>query len=263
MSFVDAATLPCAGVTAWNAIFESSNGIRPGDTVLLLGTGGVSHPRPAAGQRGRAEHHHHLVQRREAAARARARRAPHDQLPHAPGMAGRGAARDPRRGRARGAGSGRPGHREPLGGLGRDGRQRRHHRRRQRLRRRGQSGHPAGRRQAHGRHLRRQPRACWNRSCASPTPAAMQPVVDRVFTFDQAREAYRHMASGSHFGKVVIAVRLTAHGSAPDLDQFDLEQLRPQLAGHVQLVLLRLVRDAVQDRIDDWSCRAGPAAAGR
>jgi NADPH:quinone reductase-like Zn-dependent oxidoreductase len=34
----------------------------------------------------------------------------------------------------------------------------------------------------------------------------LQPVVDRVFTFDQAREAYRHMASGSHFGKVVIAV---------------------------------------------------------
>jgi NADPH:quinone reductase-like Zn-dependent oxidoreductase len=34
----------------------------------------------------------------------------------------------------------------------------------------------------------------------------LQPVVDRVFTFDQAREAYRHMESGSHFGKVVIAV---------------------------------------------------------
>lgn len=34
----------------------------------------------------------------------------------------------------------------------------------------------------------------------------IQPVVDRVFTFDQAREAYRYMASGSHFGKVVIAV---------------------------------------------------------
>jgi NADPH:quinone reductase-like Zn-dependent oxidoreductase len=34
----------------------------------------------------------------------------------------------------------------------------------------------------------------------------LQPVVDRVFTFGQAREAYRHMESGSHFGKVVIAV---------------------------------------------------------
>jgi NADPH:quinone reductase-like Zn-dependent oxidoreductase len=36
--------------------------------------------------------------------------------------------------------------------------------------------------------------------------AQVQPVVDRVFGFDQAREAYRYMESGSHFGKVVIAV---------------------------------------------------------
>jgi len=36
--------------------------------------------------------------------------------------------------------------------------------------------------------------------------SGIQPVVDRVFTFDQAREAYRYMESGSHFGKVVIAV---------------------------------------------------------
>jgi NADPH:quinone reductase-like Zn-dependent oxidoreductase len=42
LSFIDASTLPCAGVTAWNAIFESSHALRPGDSVLLLGTGGVS-----------------------------------------------------------------------------------------------------------------------------------------------------------------------------------------------------------------------------
>ncbi|MCC2954895.1 NAD(P)-dependent alcohol dehydrogenase [Massilia sp. IC2-477] len=42
LSFVEASTMPCAGVTAWNAIFVSSNGVKPGDTVLLLGTGGVS-----------------------------------------------------------------------------------------------------------------------------------------------------------------------------------------------------------------------------
>lgn len=41
LSFVEAATLPCAGVTAWNALFVAGCG-RPGDTVLLLGTGGVS-----------------------------------------------------------------------------------------------------------------------------------------------------------------------------------------------------------------------------
>ena len=34
----------------------------------------------------------------------------------------------------------------------------------------------------------------------------MRPVIDRVFEFDQAQEAYRHLASASHFGKVVIRV---------------------------------------------------------
>jgi NADPH:quinone reductase-like Zn-dependent oxidoreductase len=34
----------------------------------------------------------------------------------------------------------------------------------------------------------------------------IKPVVDRVFSFDQAKEAYRYMESGSHFGKVVISV---------------------------------------------------------
>lgn len=42
LSFIEASTMPCAGVTAWNAIFVSSNQVKPGDTVLLLGTGGVS-----------------------------------------------------------------------------------------------------------------------------------------------------------------------------------------------------------------------------
>lgn len=41
MSFEDAATLPCAGVTAWSALFERRP-VQPGETVLLLGTGGVS-----------------------------------------------------------------------------------------------------------------------------------------------------------------------------------------------------------------------------
>src|SRR3954454_8321740 len=35
------AALPCAGVTAWHALFEHSRPV-PGDTVLLQGTGGVS-----------------------------------------------------------------------------------------------------------------------------------------------------------------------------------------------------------------------------
>lgn len=41
LSYEEAATLPCAAVTAWNAL-KVSGGLKEGETVLLLGTGGVS-----------------------------------------------------------------------------------------------------------------------------------------------------------------------------------------------------------------------------
>jgi NADPH:quinone reductase-like Zn-dependent oxidoreductase len=41
LSWEEAATLPCAGVTAWNALVHAG-GIKAGDTVVILGTGGVS-----------------------------------------------------------------------------------------------------------------------------------------------------------------------------------------------------------------------------
>jgi len=41
LSLEEAATLPCAAVTAWNALFETG-AVKPGDTVLIQGTGGVS-----------------------------------------------------------------------------------------------------------------------------------------------------------------------------------------------------------------------------
>jgi NADPH:quinone reductase-like Zn-dependent oxidoreductase len=41
LSFEEAACLPCAGVTAWNALMNSG-GLKKGDTVLCQGTGGVS-----------------------------------------------------------------------------------------------------------------------------------------------------------------------------------------------------------------------------
>jgi len=42
LSFAEAATLPCAGVTVWNALMHGPRSLRPGETVLTLGTGGVS-----------------------------------------------------------------------------------------------------------------------------------------------------------------------------------------------------------------------------
>jgi NADPH:quinone reductase-like Zn-dependent oxidoreductase len=41
LSFEEAATLPCAAVTAWHGLFETG-GVRAGETVLTQGTGGVS-----------------------------------------------------------------------------------------------------------------------------------------------------------------------------------------------------------------------------
>src|ERR1041384_2531071 len=41
MSLEAAATLPCAGVTAYHALFEAAQ-LRAGDVVVLQGTGGVS-----------------------------------------------------------------------------------------------------------------------------------------------------------------------------------------------------------------------------
>jgi NADPH:quinone reductase-like Zn-dependent oxidoreductase len=41
LSYEEAATLPCAGVTAWNALFHGRP-LKPGETVVTLGTGGVS-----------------------------------------------------------------------------------------------------------------------------------------------------------------------------------------------------------------------------
>jgi NADPH:quinone reductase-like Zn-dependent oxidoreductase len=42
LSFEEASTLPCAGVTAWNALMEGPRPVIPGSRVLILGTGGVS-----------------------------------------------------------------------------------------------------------------------------------------------------------------------------------------------------------------------------
>lgn len=41
LSYEEAATLPCAGVTAWNAVVHAGK-VKAGDVVLIQGTGGVS-----------------------------------------------------------------------------------------------------------------------------------------------------------------------------------------------------------------------------
>lgn len=42
--------------------------------------------------------------------------------------------------------------------------------------------------------------------CNAITINKMRPVIDRTFPFDQVRAAFAHMVSGAHFGKVAIAI---------------------------------------------------------
>jgi NADPH:quinone reductase-like Zn-dependent oxidoreductase len=42
LDYAEAACLPCAGVTAWNALYEGPRALVPGNRVLVLGSGGVS-----------------------------------------------------------------------------------------------------------------------------------------------------------------------------------------------------------------------------
>ena len=42
LSYEEASTLPCAGVTAWNALIGGARKIQAGDSIVTQGTGGVS-----------------------------------------------------------------------------------------------------------------------------------------------------------------------------------------------------------------------------
>jgi NADPH:quinone reductase-like Zn-dependent oxidoreductase len=205
MSFVDAATLPCAGVTAWNAMFESSNEVRPGDTVLLLGTGGVSilglQLARAAGlkaivtsssdeklQRARELGAHHTINYRSLPEwQEEVLRATHGVGAHVvlevggKGTVNRSVASTAMGGSVAiiGGVSGFGGEVNPATLL-------------------------AGAKRMVGIFVGS--RTMLEKVMRFADTCGIQPVVDRVFTFEQAKEAYRHMESGSHFGKVVIAV---------------------------------------------------------
>ncbi len=47
-------------------------------------------------------------------------------------------------------------------------------------------------------------RSMFEQMNAAITKAELRPVIDRVFGVDQVKEAFLHMQSGSHFGKIVI-----------------------------------------------------------
>jgi NADPH:quinone reductase-like Zn-dependent oxidoreductase len=36
--------------------------------------------------------------------------------------------------------------------------------------------------------------------------SGLKPIIDKVFSFDDARAAYRHLQTAQHFGKIVIRI---------------------------------------------------------
>jgi NADPH:quinone reductase-like Zn-dependent oxidoreductase len=52
-------------------------------------------------------------------------------------------------------------------------------------------------------------RAMFEEMNAAIAEAQLRPVVDHVFAFEQARDAFAHMQSGAHFGKIVIRFAAT------------------------------------------------------
>ncbi|MDS0297830.1 zinc-binding dehydrogenase [Halogeometricum sp. S1BR25-6] len=49
-------------------------------------------------------------------------------------------------------------------------------------------------------------RAMFDRMLDAVNATGMEPVVDRVFDFEDAREAYRYVDRGEHRGKVAVGI---------------------------------------------------------
>ena len=204
LSLDEGATLPCAGVTVWHAMMEHAK-LAAGQTVLLQGTGGVSifglQIAHAMGAQ--------VVVTSSSDENSRGRKN------SAPAMAS--TTRPPRTGRRQQWSLPAAAASTTFAG----GRRRRYA---CALVRR----HPGRRQDQHDRRLER---ACDRlnpglilarranvqgisvgstqmfeaMNCAIAANA-IKPVIDKVFGFDEVQAAYKHMASGAHFGKIVIRV---------------------------------------------------------
>jgi NADPH:quinone reductase-like Zn-dependent oxidoreductase len=202
LSFEQAATLPCAAVTAWNGLFVSGN-LRPGATLLLQGTGGVSlfglqfgqmaganiiilSSSDAKLERARAMGAHRTINYRET---------PEWEKRVREITNGRGVDLTLEVG---GAGTltktlkatGYAGHVSLIGVLS------------------GIAGEIQLGQILHKalsiRGIYVGSRAMFEAMNASVTQHRLEPVIDRIFSFDETVDAFRHLESGAHFGKIVI-----------------------------------------------------------
>jgi NADPH:quinone reductase-like Zn-dependent oxidoreductase len=202
LSFEQAATLPCAAVTAWSGLFVSGN-LRPGKTLLLQGTGGVSlfglqfgkmaganiiilSSSEAKLERARAMGAQHTINYRET---------PEWEKRVREITNGRGVDLTLEVG---GAGTlaktlkatGHAGHVSLIGVL--SGSAGEIHL--------GQILHKA----LSIRGIYVGSRVMFQAMNASVTQHRLEPVIDRVFPFNDTVDAFRHLESGTHFGKIVI-----------------------------------------------------------
>jgi NADPH:quinone reductase-like Zn-dependent oxidoreductase len=185
LSFEQAATLPCAGVTAWNAVVVQGQ-VKPGDTVLALGTGGVS---LFALQFAKAAGARVIITSSsdEKLARARALGADH----------GVNYATDPDWDKAVLALTDKAGVDQvvEVGGAGTIGKS--------------INATEVDLRPVLMKGLRLHgvfvgPREMFEAMNRAITTHRIEPVIDRVFEREQIRDAFEHMASGKHFGKIVV-----------------------------------------------------------
>jgi NADPH:quinone reductase-like Zn-dependent oxidoreductase len=202
LSFEEGATLPCAAVTAWNALY-AGRPLKTGDSVLVLGTGGVSvfalQFARAAGARVIA-----TSSSDEKLAKVRALGA-HDGINYRTHPEWQDQVTALTHGRG-------VDHVVEVGGAGTLGRS-------IEAARLGGQVHLIGvltggeinptpllRKNIILRGIYVGSRQMFEAMNAAITLHQIRPVIDRVFPFDQAREAYHYMKSQQHVGKVVIRI---------------------------------------------------------
>lgn len=209
LSLEEAATLPCAALTAWHALMEAGTPLRAGQTVLTLGTGGVSifalQFATAAGARvlitSSSDEKLERVNELGADAGVNYERHPdwHEAILDQTNGHGADCVVE-------------------VGGAGTLGRSL------QAVASKGKialigvlssaeefpSPYPLMRKQAHlhGVYVGAlpAPHTSFQAMADAITTNNLTPVVDRVFPFDEAREAYRYLQQGAHLGKVVISI---------------------------------------------------------
>ena len=204
LSFDEAATLPCAALTAWHGLIEAG-GMRAGDTALLLGTGGVS----VFG----------LQLARAAGANAIITSSSDQKLERAKALGATGIvnyatnAKWPERVRELTGGRGADHTLDVVGGESSKGA----------LEALRVGGHVAiiGSRSGAGNDLDRGlvlrkglrvtginigSRAMFEAMNRAITAAKLKPMVDKTYPIDDAIAAYQDFAAGKHFGKVVVRI---------------------------------------------------------